>query len=270
MLTDAHNHLHDSSLIACRQQVLAECEAAGMVGAVVNGTRFADWGAVLDLAAARPWIVPSVGFHPWFLGELPEGWRGDLERTLKATRCCVGEIGMDLRDGGSERALQEAVFRGQIEVAKAHQVPFTVHGGRSWGLIHDIMRMLAPYPAGFLLHSFSGSSELMRSFVDMGGYISCSGAFLLPNRDRALKLFRDAPIERVLVESDSPFQPPPRDCDHHHLKDPSTGERLSHPLVVRAIGRRLAEARGISEEEYSQVLARNFERLFGALRRKAD
>jgi len=92
---DAHNHLQDDRFAGRQGELLAACDAAGVRRMVVNGACEADWPQVLALARENKIVLPSFGYHPWYLGERTPDWQSSLEKFLDEVPSAVGEIGLD-------------------------------------------------------------------------------------------------------------------------------------------------------------------------------
>jgi len=92
-LYDAHNHLQDDRFAGRQNELLAACAATGVARMVVNGACESDWPQVLALARANPLVLPSFGYHPWYLPERTVDWQKNLEKFLDETPGAVGEIG---------------------------------------------------------------------------------------------------------------------------------------------------------------------------------
>ncbi len=193
MYYDAHNHLQDEWLQPHLARIAADCAAAGLAGAVVNGTCEADWPAVTSLASRFLFVRPSYGLHPWDVGNATPCWRETLQRTLDAKPgAAVGEIGLDRwildrarpddpRLAGLRRAPldeQLAAFTWQLTLAAERNLPVTIHCLEAWGALVGALRQTPLPPRGFLLHAYSGSAELAREFAALGAYFSFNGNFL--------------------------------------------------------------------------------------------
>ena len=194
MLFDAHNHLQDEWLRPHLDRIATDL-AAGVAGAVVNGTCEADWPVVTTLAARFPWVRPSCGLHPWDVGNASPQWRETLQRTLDADpRTALGEIGLDRwilerarpddpRLAGLRRApLDEQVdaFLWQLRIAAERNLPVSIHCLDAWGPLADALRQTPLPTRGFLLHAYGGSAEMARKFAPLGAYFSFNGSFLPP------------------------------------------------------------------------------------------
>lgn len=266
-LLDAHNHLHDARLLRWRTGFLAELPAAGVHGAVVNGTREDDWDEVAALAGATPWVIPSFGLHPWHVNGRSPSWREKLLRLLDAHPAAgVGEIGLDRWIEGHDPAAQAECFAWQLGIAAERNLPATIHCLRAWGALWEIIRN-HPVPArGFLLHAYGGPAEMVRGFLDRGARFSFSPYFLHERKAAQREIFRRLPADHILVETDSPDLAPPPERNPRPLVS-DDGRPLNHPLNLLVAYEGLAEIRGISREELASQVARNFPPLFGELRR---
>ncbi len=262
-LYDAHNHLHDLRLAPHLDRIVQDLEQAPLAAMVVNGTHRGDWEGVVAASSRIPGAIPAFGVHPWFLDSLQDGWVDDLMEYLETHNAPIGEIGIDFWKDGIDRDLQESVFRRQLDLARVRNLPVTIHGLKAWSRLLDILRERPSLPAGFLLHSYAGPEELVKPFADLGGYFSCSGAALHPKREKLLKLFAFIPEDRLLIESDAPDQLPPPTADLSNLTDTANGDRLTHPLSIVTTYTRLAMERGVTLNELTESVERNFHRLFG-------
>lgn len=193
MYFDAHNHLQDEWLRPHWERIDRDIVAAGIAGMVVNGTCESDWAIVASLAARFPWVRPSLGLHPWDVGNASPAWRDNFLRALDATpHAAVGEIGLDRwilerakpddpRLAGMRRAPlaeQLEAFRWQLAIAAERNLPLSIHCLDSWGPLAETLRAGPLPPRGFLLHAYGGSAEMAREFAALGAYFSFNGNFL--------------------------------------------------------------------------------------------
>ena len=260
---DAHNHLQDPHLARRRKEMLPALEQLGVKRSVVNGTREDDWHAVAALAAERPWVLPSFGLHPWHVAGRSADWEKHLRRTLEDhPRAGVGEVGLDRWIEGHDDALQAAVFTAQLALAAELNRPVTIHCLRAWGALAETLRQHALPACGFLIHAYGGSLEMMREFAGLGGYFSFNAYFLHERKGAQRAVFREVPIDRLLVETDAPSMAPPEDRNPHPLRD-SSGQVINHPANIDLAYRALAEIRGMEVEKLAQQVERNFATLFG-------
>src|SRR5580658_4549201 len=139
---------------------------------VVNGACETDWPAVLALAKANPIVLPSFGYHPWYLDEATPHWRENLEKFLDTIPSAVGEIGLDRWKPGLDYSRQEEFFTTQLRLAADRNLPASIHFLQAWGRLHDLLKA-GPRPArGFILHSYGGPAEMVPTFAKLGAYFS--------------------------------------------------------------------------------------------------
>ena len=262
-LFDAHCHYHDARLFAHRAEFLPALESIGVRGAVVNGTREADWPAVSELCAAHPWMIPSYGLHPWFGGERTADWSGNLARKLASDpRAAVGEVGLDRWIAGHDLDDQRRVLATELGLAVDLDRLVTIHCLRAWGALQQMLRAGPVPPRGFLIHAYGGPQELVDEFANRGGYFSFSPSFLHERKSEQRRIFAGIPLERLLVETDAPDLWPPPERNSHPLAD-AAGQPLNHPANLAVAYAGLAEIRGLPVATLAERIAENFQRLFG-------
>ena len=175
-LFDAHCHLQDERLADRLPGVLNRAKQAGIRRMLCCGCHERNWAAVRDLALAHPEIVPSFGIHPWYMEGRTAGWLDTLERFLAGQPSGVGEIGLDHAVTPRADDEQEAVFVAQLRLARRLKRPVSLHCRKAWERLWKILRSEGGIEWGGLIHSYSGSAELVRPLEEMGLYISFSGA----------------------------------------------------------------------------------------------
>lgn len=253
MWIDAHNHLQDARLA----ETLPGLTQLPMEAAVVNGTTEADWTQVEELAGQYPWILPAFGLHPWFLDRRSADWKKRLPSFLNTPQASIGEIGLDRWMKKPDLAVQEEVFRWQLALAAERNLPATIHCLKAFGLLMEVLRT-TPLPArGFLLHAFSGSLEIARECTALGGYFSFPGYFLHERKTAQREVFRQLPLERLLVETDAPSMNLP-----DHLVKITLASGANHPAHIVACHENLALLRGMGVADLQAAVKTNFNRLF--------
>jgi len=198
---DTHIHLQDYKSSSA-PQIIASAQECGVCGFVCVSAVEKDWDKVLNLAAENEKIVPALGLHPWHVRSASSGWRGQLEALLRQNpRAQVGETGLDrLKD--SERRFQADAFQAHIELAEKYNRVLLVHAVKAAEWLPQFWPLLKK--TRFVFHSFSGAKELIKPVVDNGGYISFSQSIL--KMKNAAEIVRSVPRERLLLETDGPYQ----------------------------------------------------------------
>lgn len=259
---DAHNHLQDDRFAGRTRELLAMCETAGIKRMVVNGACESDWPQVQALARENKMVLPSFGYHPWYLPERTPEWKKNLETFLDATPGALGEIGLDRWKPDLPYAGQEEIFLAQLSLAAERDLPASIHCLQAWGRLHDLLRAHPRPKRGLVLHSFGGPAEMIPALAKLGAYFSFPGYFLQERKGRQRETFRQVPAARLLIETDAPDQPLPAESVLHPLTD-AQGQPLNHPANLPAIYAGLAEFLGEKEELLAARVEENFIRVFG-------
>lgn len=262
-LYDAHNHLQDLRLRPRLLELIAECRRAGIRRMVVNGSCEADWPQVRALAGENPEVLPSFGYHPWYVRERSGRWLQELERHLDSVPSALGEIGLDRWIENPDVPLQEEMFRAQLRLAAGRNLPVSIHCLKAWGRLDEILREEPRPPAGFLLHSYGGPAEMVAGFVELGAYFSLSGYFAHERKAKQREAFKLVPLDRLLLETDAPDMWPPERWNDHPLTDPANARPLNHPANLAAVYRFAAGFLELEQQQLVTVVEENFHRLFG-------
>ena len=261
-LYDAHNHLQDARFTA-PEKLLAEAASVGVARMVVNGACEEDWPLVQQLAGKFPQVLPSFGYHPWYLHERTAEWQSQLIVFLDTTPSSViGEIGLDRWKPGLPYAGQEEAFVWQLQLAAERNVAASIHCLQAWGRMHELLRA-TPRPArGFLLHSYGGPKEMVAPLAKLGAYFSFPGYFMQQRKARQREAFAAVPLDRLLIETDAPDQLLPDSANRFPLHD-CHRRPLNHPANLRATYEFMARERARSVEKFAAQMERNFRQLFG-------
>jgi TatD DNase family protein len=264
-LIDSHVHLQAEAFDGDRDQVIQRAVAAGVAVFVCNGSAPDDWQVVFDLAAADRRIVPFFGLHPWYVNEHKgTDWLTPLRGYLEKVPSGLGEIGLDRWIADFDIDAQVQAFRAQLGLARDLTRPVTIHCLRAWGLLLEELRQAAPLPTGFIVHAFGGSGDMVRPLVDLGAYFSFAGTVLNPQRRRTRESLLEVPIDRLLIETDSPDIPPPADrrVEGKTLPD---GAYRNEPANLSAILEGVAGLRNEPVDALARTLWENGQRLLKGL-----
>ncbi len=261
---DAHNHLQDERFGGRQSGLLSACEKSGVVRVVVNGACEEDWPLVLQLAREYKMVLPSFGYHPWYLHERTPDWLKNLEKFLDAVPSAVGEIGLDRWKPGLSYEGQEEAFLAQLNIAAERNLPVSIHCLQAWVRMLELLQN-NPRPAcGFLLHSYGGPAEMIPAFAKLGAYFSFPGYFLQERKIKQRETFKFVPADRLLIETDAPDQHLPTEKIIFPLADVD-GKPLNHPANLPAVYKGLAEFFDEKPEVLAARVAENFQQLFGGL-----
>jgi TatD DNase family protein len=255
---DSHCHLADEAFAGDLEAVVHRAKEAGVERTLVileagNGTEVAQ---AARLERLWPETRFAIGVHPHQAHEFSDEpdraatvVRGQLESTPFAR--AVGEIGLDYHYDFSPRAVQHAVFRAQIRLAREQSRPVVIHTREAEADTLSILREEGRGEIGGVLHCFTGTPELARAGLDLGFYISLAGIITFPKASELRDTARMIPIDRLLTETDSPFLAPV----------PFRGRRNEPAHVARVVSA-LAELHGLDARELAERTAGNFRALF--------
>ncbi len=253
-LFDVHCHLQDEKIRPQMARVMERAQQAGVTRLVCCGTTEKDWPEVLRLAGAYPArIIPALGLHPWHIAHRPADWLLRLAEGLRGQPCAVGEIGLDHAIEDRDDHDQEMVFMEQMTLARQLKRPACLHVRRAWGRLVDLLKKPGLCPSGFLIHSFSGSADLIEPLAQAGAYFSFSGSITHPGNKRGIDAVRKTPLDRLLIETDAPDLPP---------QTPEGPAAVNEPALLPFVARKVAEIKGLSEEEVAIATWNNACRLF--------
>jgi len=252
-LVDTHAHLDDDRLRSNLDEVLKTARTAGVVQIIAVATTAADSARVVALADDHPGVFSTVGFQP---NNVAEAVEGDWERIAKLAErprvVALGETGLDRYWDYAPFDQQQDWFDRHLRLAQELDLPVVIHCREAEA---DVVAQLAALkrPVRGVLHSFTGSIEDAARFLDFSLYISFAG--MLTFNTRKLDALRAAaaavPLDRLLVETDSPYLSP------HPLRG-----RPNQPAHIAWTALKLAEIHGLTPEELSAATTANARRLF--------
>ncbi|WP_165250567.1 TatD family hydrolase [Paludisphaera soli] len=252
-LVDTHAHLDDPRLRPQLREILARARRAGVMQVVAIGTTAADSADVAALASEHPGVFAAVGFQPNNVVEAVEGdWARIVELASAPRVVALGETGLDRHWDRTPFDLQRDWFQRHLDLALERDLPVVIHCRNCEA---DIVAQLAAMgsPVRGVLHSFTGDRDQAEAFLALGLHISFAGMLTFGNRN--LDALREAaaavPLDRLLVETDSPYLTP----------QPLRG-RGNEPAYVAWTARKLAEVRGIDERELARAVTANARALF--------
>jgi TatD DNase family protein len=244
---DSHCHLQ----LAGGDEHVVRARAANVEWMVCVGTDLETSQAAMTLADRHPDVFAAAGLHPHDASKLAAEWPM-LEPLAVSDQCiAIGECGFDLYYEHSPRDEQETAFRLQIRLAHRIGKPLVIHSRDAWD---DTFRVLDDegVPAPTIFHCFTGGPAEAEAGVARGCYLSFSGIVSFKNAEALREAARLTPLDRMLVETDSPYLAP----------EPYRG-RENEPAFVVAVGEALARAREMSPAEVAAVTRANALSVFG-------
>lgn len=256
MLIDSHCHLNYKGLIEDQANVLQRARDAG-IGLMLNiATRESEWDDVLRTAMDAPDVWATVGIHPHEADEHPHIDTTKLvERAQHPRVVGIGETGLDYYYEHSDRVRQQKSFRSHIAASRATGLPLIVHTREAEADTIAIMREEMEEGAySGVIHCFTASGAFADQAIALGFYISISGIVTFKSAKGLQETAARLPIDRLLVETDSPFLAPV----------PHRG-KACEPAYVADTARFLANLRGESMDALAAATTSNFHALFNKI-----
>jgi TatD DNase family protein len=252
VLVDTHAHVQISQFDGDRAAVLAGALADGVRQIIVPGVDVATSRSAVALATSFPGrVIAAVGTHPHDATTLDTAALEDQRALARAPGVvAIGEIGLDFYRDRSPRDVQRQAFVTQLALAREIGLPVILHNRESAADLIELLRVHAQGVTG-VFHCFSGDRALARQALDLGFWLSFAGPLTFPNSVELADVATWAPLDRILVETDSPYLAP----------QPVRGRR-NEPRHVVHTARRLAELRGLPLADLADATTRNATALF--------
>ena len=255
-LIDSHAHVDVPGFDGDREAMLDRARLAGVgtLLAIGNGPELEKLGAAIPYAEQYDWIYAAMGIHPHEAKHATDARYAELDRLARHSRVIAwGEIGLDYHYDHSPRDVQAQVFRRQLEQARAAKLPVIIHCREAWP---DCLKILDEHwrssGLGGIFHCFAGTIEEARFGMEMGFLVSFAGNVTYPKAQNLRDAAREIPLDRLLVETDSPFLAP----------QPHRGRR-NEPAYVAEVARSIGNVRNLPADEVARATSENFRRLFG-------
>jgi TatD DNase family protein len=252
-IVDSHCHLDFADFDAERDQVVARALEAGVSRMVTICTRLRLEPQVRAIAETYVPVFYAAGTHPMSAADEPLATVEELIALADHPKFVgIGETGLDYHYTAESVAIQQQSLRVHIAAARETKLPLIIHARAA---DDDMARILKEeYANGAytcVMHCFSSSAALAEAALEMDFYLSMSGIAAFPKSQDLRDIFGAAPIERILVETDSPYLAPP----------PHRGKR-NEPAYTAHTARVGAEVFGLSYEDFAKQTTANFDRLF--------
>ena len=253
ILVDSHCHLDFPDFDAERPDVIQRAIDAGVTRMVTICTKLKNEPAVRAIAEAYPSVFYAAGTHPMSAADEPLATFDELLKIAAQPKMVgIGETGLDYHYTAESADIQKESLRIHIAAARETKLPLIIHARAA---DDDMARILADeYANGAytcVMHCFSSSPALGKAALDLDFYLSMSGIATFPKSQEVRDIFASAPLDRILVETDSPYLAPV----------PNRGKR-NEPAYTAHTAAKGAEVFGLSLDEFAKATTANFDRLF--------
>ena len=279
MLTDTHCHLDLDKFDADRDEVIRRAELAGLSRILIPGLTVASSRNVVQLAYTHPMLFAAVGVHPNDASTWDEQTISSLKQLISSPSkttlsgrggkvVAIGEIGLDYYWKAATPKDQIEILKLQLALALEVRLPVVLHcredGDKEHGACaEDLLNILEHWIINLegtnhpllerpgVLHSFSGSLEIAQRAIKLGFFIGITGPITYKNADNRRRVTAGLPLEKLLIETDSPFLAP----------HPNRGKR-NEPAFVAHIADKIAEIKSCTPQEVAAMTTKNAARLF--------
>ena len=261
MFVDSHAHLDGERFDSDRELVISRAREAGVqtIVAIGNGDGPAQLDCGIRLAEKYDLLYATLGIHPHEASLADEAAYQKMESLARHPKVIAwGEIGLDYYYDHSPREIQREVFGQQMKMAAAARLPIVIHcrpsegSDDAWKDCFELLREhWCSHGLGGILHCFTGTWGQAKAALDMGFMISFAGNLTFPKAQQIRDAAREVPLDRVLIETDSPFLAPL----------PYRGSR-NEPAFVKETARKLGEIRGLTADDIGQQTSSNFYKFF--------
>lgn len=244
---DAHCHLGSRQFDSDRDEMIARMLSKRVMKAVMICCSRHDLDHAIRLRNENPGFQLAMGIHSQDLEEdnQPERMERFRKAVFETKPDMIGEIGLDYYSHPHTKEYQKQFFIEQLKLAAELDLPVDIHSRKASA---DTLEILKQYPAKGIMHSWSGSKEMAAVYTKLGCYISFGASVLFPNAKRPAEVIASVPLEKLLIETDAPYQSPVK--DHRH-----------EPEDVLRIYQAVAKIRQISMEELEAAVESNFDRI---------
>lgn len=255
-LFDSHAHLDFGPAEGRVDQVLAEARAAGVrfVAAIGVGRDLASLQAAADIARDHEDVCATAGVHPHDASDADGLLEPLREVGARPEVVAIGEMGLDYHYMHSEREVQQQAFRAQIRIARDLGKPVVLHIRDAHQDVMEILTSEGVEEVGGIVHCFSSGPDELQEYLALGLYVSFSGIVTFPAAKSVREAARQTPLDRLLVETDSPYLAPV----------PHRGKK-NQPAYVVHTAQVLADLRNESLDTIATQTTQNAHTIYGLI-----
>ena len=254
---DSHAHYNDEKFNEDREQIIQETYKDGITKFVCAGYNIPSSLDALELSKKHEFIYSICGISPNDIPQTEQELWKDIEEISKIVKqnnnkklVAVGEIGLDYYWNKENKELQKQAFIKQIELANELDLPIVIHSRDASVDTIEIIKTHPVHKKG-IFHCCQLNQEMVRQALELGYYISFAGPITFKNAKNAEDVVKMVPMERILIETDSPYLSP----------EPHRGKR-NDSRNVKFVAQKVAEFKGLSLEEVAQVTYENAKKIF--------
>lgn len=252
MIIETHAHYDDEAFDEDRDVLLGSMQTHGIEKVINVCANLKSLDATVRLMQQYPFVYGAFGLHPDEVGDLNDEVLQRIRTLCQDEKAvAVGEIGLDYYWNRENAETQISCFKRQLELARDVKLPVIIHSREAAADTLSVMKEMHTEEIGGVVHCFSYSVEMAKEYLNMGFYLGIGGVITFKNARKLVEVVKMAPLERLLLETDSPYLAPV----------PNRGKRNSS-LNLPDIAATIADIKGIAFETVTAVTRHNAEELF--------
>ena len=251
-MIDSHCHLDHEPLLSDLSNVIQRSKDVGIEKLLTISTSFESFNRIRDIVNQDEIIYGTIGIHPHEAGKesiTSDEIVNNLNKYPKIIG--IGETGLDFYYENSERKKQINSFIEHIEASLKTKAPLIIHSRDAEKETFEILNEYKNKDLKILMHCFTGSFEFAKKLINLNSFFSASGIITFKNSLELQNTFKSLPLERILIETDSPFLAPV----------PNRGKK-NEPSFIDFTAAKLAMIKDISKEDLIKITTKNFDKLF--------
>ncbi len=251
-MIDTHCHLDDHQFSGDLDEVLRNSREANVTRWILIGYDPARWDKAIQLASQHEGMFHTVGVHPSCADQWGEDVAARLTSVARQSGAVgIGEAGLDFYRDNASLEVQAAAFNGQLDIAMNLNLPVVIHMRDAETEMLELLRSRNQLPT-LVFHSFDGTGNLMDFIIETGSYVGIGGLATRQKSDMLREHLKRIPMERILLETDSPYLVPARQKD-----------RRNQPAQIATIASMMSAHFNTTPELLAEVTTVNAERVFG-------
>ena len=251
-MIDSHCHLDHEPLLSDLSNVIKRSKNIGIEKLLTISTSFESFEKIKEIINKDEIIYGTVGIHP-------HETEKDIIKSKEIINFLnenkkiigIGETGLDFYYNNSDKTKQISSFREHIEASIITNKPLIIHSRNAEDETYSILNEYKDKKLKILMHCFTGSKEFSKKLLSLDSYFSASGIITFKNSVDLQKTFKSLPLEKLLIETDSPFLAPV----------PNRGKK-NEPSFIDYTAAKLAEIKDITKQKLIEITTKNFNKLF--------
>ncbi len=251
-MIDSHCHLDHEPILSNLQEVLIRSKDVGIEKLLTICTTDKKFSNILNLVEVDPIIYGTYGIHPHETNNFKIS-KSEIINKINSNKKIVGvgETGLDFYYNNSDKTSQINSFLNHIEAAIELDIPLIVHSRNAESETFDILSRFKKTKLKILMHCFTGSTSFANNLLSLNSFFSASGIITFKNSSNLQKTFKNIPLDRLLIETDSPFLSP----------DPLRGKKNEPSFIIHTL-KKLALLKEVDVKKLDNITTNNFNYLF--------